>query len=51
MQGVHMIRNLLKSLLKPSAYPEETSRVEMLQTHVFLAIPYRPLCLQGQKTG
>lgn len=29
-----MIRNLLKSLLKPSAYPEETSRVEMLQTHV-----------------
>lgn len=29
-----MIRTILKSLLKPEAYPEPTHSVEMLQTHV-----------------
>lgn len=29
-----MIRNILKSLLKPEAYPEPTHSVELLQTHV-----------------
>ena len=29
-----MIRNILKSLLKPDAYPEVTSSVKLLQTHV-----------------
>lgn len=29
-----MIRTILKSLLKPEAYPEPTNSVEMLQTHV-----------------
>jgi len=29
-----MIRSVLKSLLKPDAYPEPTSRVDMVQTHV-----------------
>jgi len=29
-----MIRSILKSLLKPDAYPEPTSKVEMVQTHV-----------------
>lgn len=29
-----MIRSVLKSLLKPDAYPEPTTRVELVQTHV-----------------
>jgi uncharacterized protein len=29
-----MIRSILKSLLKPEAYPEPTNKVEMVQTHV-----------------
>ena len=29
-----MIRSILKSLLKPDAYPEEVSAVELIQTHV-----------------
>lgn len=29
-----MIRSTLKSLLKPDAYPEETTSVELVQTHV-----------------
>jgi len=29
-----MIRQILKSLMKPDAYPEPTSRVELVQTHV-----------------
>lgn len=29
-----MIRSVLKSLLKPEAYPEPTSKVELVQTHV-----------------
>ena len=29
-----MIRSVLKSLLKPDAYPEPTTRVDMVQTHV-----------------
>lgn len=29
-----MIRSMLKSLLKPEAYPEPTSGVELIQTHV-----------------
>jgi len=29
-----MIRNRLKSLLKPDAYPEPTNKVELIQTHV-----------------
>lgn len=29
-----MMRSVLKSLLKPDAYPEATTRVELLQTHV-----------------
>jgi aminoglycoside phosphotransferase family enzyme/predicted kinase len=29
-----MIRSILKSLLKPESYPEETSGVELIQTHV-----------------
>jgi uncharacterized protein len=29
-----MIRSILKSLLKPDAYPEPTNKVEMVQTHV-----------------
>jgi len=29
-----MIRAILKSLLKPEAYPEPTHSVELLQTHV-----------------
>jgi aminoglycoside phosphotransferase family enzyme/predicted kinase len=29
-----MIRSILKSLLKPEAYPEPTTKVDMVQTHV-----------------
>ena len=29
-----MIRNVLKTLLKPEAYPEATTKVELIQTHV-----------------
>ena len=32
--GAIMIRSILKSLLKPSAYLEPTNKVEMVQTHV-----------------
>src|SRR5512133_118499 len=29
-----MIRSILKSLQKPNAYPEPTTKVELVQTHV-----------------
>lgn len=29
-----MMKNILKSLLKPDAYPEPTNKVELIQTHV-----------------
>src|SRR4051794_40845162 len=33
-KGTEMIRSILKSLLKSEAYPEPTTKVELLQTHV-----------------
>src|ERR1039457_2504045 len=33
-RGADMIRSMLKSLLKPEAYPEPTTSVELVQTHV-----------------
>jgi uncharacterized protein len=33
-RGAAMIRSILKSLLKPEAYPEPTTKVELVQTHV-----------------
>src|SRR6185369_16485422 len=33
-RGIAMIRTILKSLLKADAYPDPTSSVELLQTHV-----------------
>src|ERR1039457_6036364 len=33
-RGADMIRSMLKSLLKPEAYPDPTTSVELVQTHV-----------------